>query len=61
MFAIFPFSSNEWNLMKLILRIYGHGVIMHTKFCQNILSNRGVMMLMTFHEDVIECREVFAV
>ena len=34
---------------------------MHTKFCQNILSNRGAMMLVKFHEDVIECREVFAV
>ena len=38
-------GSNGWNLMKLILSIYGHGVVIHMKVCQDILSNRGVITL----------------
>ena len=30
--------SNGWNFMKLILSIYDHGVVMHPKFCQDILN-----------------------
>ena len=39
--------SNGWNFMQLILSIHDHGVVvvMHLKFCQGILSNRGVIAL----------------
>ena len=32
--------SNGWKFMKLILSTYDHGVVMHMKLCQNILSIR---------------------
>ena len=35
--------SNGWNFMRLILSIYDHGVVMHLEFCQDILSNSGVI------------------
>ena len=31
--------------MKLIGSIYDHGVVIHMKVCQDILSNRGVITL----------------
>ena len=37
--------TTEWNLIKLIVRIYGHDVVTHSKFHQDVLSNRGVIAL----------------
>ena len=31
--------------MKLILKIYGHGVVMHIRFHWDSISNRGVIAL----------------
>ena len=35
--------SNGSNFMKLILSIYDLSMVMHVKFCQDILGNRGVL------------------
>ena len=37
--------SNGRNFVKLILSIYDHNVILHMDFCQDVLSNRGVIVL----------------
>ena len=34
--------------MKFVLSIYDHGVVMHVKFCQDILSNRSYCPLKLF-------------
>ena len=37
--------SNGWNFIKLIPGIYVQCVIMQVKFCQDVLSSRGVIVL----------------
>ena len=37
--------SNGWNFTNPILSIYDHSVVIHMKFCQDILGKRGVIAL----------------
>ena len=37
--------SNGWDFMKLILSVYNQYVVMHMKFCQDILSFSRVIAL----------------
>ena len=37
--------SNKQNFMKLILSIFDHGLMMHVKFSEDVISCRGVIAI----------------
>ena len=39
------FVNNGCHYMKVILNIYDYSVVMYAKYCQDILCNRGVIVL----------------